>query len=304
MKKILLVLSSVLVLVLVACNSGSNNNGSDTDVNDNGSEVAVGVNSICAVVAHDGDLAEAGASFSNLPVNPVGSEDEEELLESLADISIDGLEIAFDENSGIIFLCPTNVNQEPWATVVSDLEAGELTSWVDFVQDVTTRFFGPVFSNYPVVVASPFNADLFWLNVVNGFDIDFSAFDFMDGNYGPGSASMDVISFVEGVYVDLREWRTWFDDASVTEVEISISLITGSEVASLDALFSFFGPSLGVNGTEGTLDLGEFFITFDLSDEENITHAIVTFYPVEIDFPETNNYGPGGPGSDDDDYDY
>jgi len=285
MKKFLMVLSGVLILFLVACNSNSNN-GDDNNGNGNGSvDNIIGVDSICTVVAHDGDLAARGAYFSDLPVNQIDLEFAEDLFESLDELSIAGVEISFDEESGVIFLCPVNVDQEPWTTIISDLSNDEVTSWVNFIDEVMTYFVGPIFSDHFVVVASPFNADLFWLNVVDGFEIQFSAFDLTDGDFGPGSplgVPSDEIEIVEGVIINLAEWREWFADDASAEVQISISLIMGTETTSIEELSNTLGPALVINNTEAVLYLDdEFTVTIDLGNVD-ITHAIVTYNPIEL----------------------
>ena len=283
-----MVLSGVLLLFLVACNSNDDDNGSD---------LVAGINSICAVVDHDGDLAERGAHFRDLSVNQLELEFKEELLESLDEFSLDGVEVSFDEESGIIFLCPVNIDQEPWVTIISDLSDNEVTSWANFVDNVMAHFFGPVFSDFAVVVASPFNADLFWLNVVDGFEIQFSAFELTDGGFGPGFS--DEV-YLNGRIINLKEWREWFVDDVSAEVQIPIDLIMGTETTTLEDLSGAFGPGLAVDDTQAILDLGEFIITIDLGNAE-IAHATVTYNPIEQYVPETG--GSSGPGGGDD-YDY
>ena len=297
-----MVISSVLVLLLVACsgnnNENGNGNGGDTVYeNGNGNEDQNGNENVNGNEGNPVGLAESGRSFGTLTSNQV--EPDEWLLSELANFTIAGIEVSFDDDYGVVLLMPVNINQEPWITILSELEDGELTEWGEFIADVLIHFASPMFSNYVVVMVNPLNDDLFWLKLENGVDIVYSAFELVMPNEpggattnepgdaspdgppsgGPGSVEEEVCFSDWCVNLDsLRELFT----GSIVEVEIPISLIIGIEVTSVEELLGLFGPGMVTTNTQGVADFAEFTLTvnFANANDTNIRYATLTLNPI------------------------
>lgn len=289
MKKVLVLMSSLLVLVLVAC--GSNNNGDDeyvynNDNNGNGEETMEdpidnnennGEDTNVETPTEPVELSERGTLLSTLI--PTDEELDDWAAISIADLSIVGVEASFDEVYGIVFLTPVNVDQAPWVTILAELEANDLTSWSEFIQDVESELRTPAMSMFTIVLVSPLNSDLFWLKFIHGSETAYSTFEVDRSVEGrdPADGTGDAPILIGEKMIYLNEWRQWFV-GGVTEVTQPISLIMNNAVVSVEDLLYTFGPTMIITDTQGTALAQEFMIIIDFANENdtNITHITIT----------------------------
>ena len=148
MKKVLLVLANVLVTTLAACGNRPMSEMERT-------------------------LAEIGTPVSSLPLSSHNFDSA--YVESKYHRALTDFDWTFNEEHGVVMFTPTDLDQNPWVTMLPELANGEIENWNSFVRNLELRFIRPDFSRHPRILLNPFNNELFWLKLDYG--IVYSSFE-------------------------------------------------------------------------------------------------------------------------------
>ena len=187
MKKVLVVLSSVLLLFLGACSN-------DEVILDEPIEV-------------ENLLVNVGMPFSELPSFMNSS------LLSTSDES-PYFDFVIDANSGVTLLVPHDLDVEPWPSIMDTLSGGTNSARLHLmVERLASDLTAPWNSSRTFIMPNPFNGDLFWVKIQN-FQVTYNHFD-PRNNVLPDMLDVADLGF-------LYEWFSmsfadWFgEDALVT----------------------------------------------------------------------------------------
>ena len=241
MKRILLMMLSVLVLFLVACG-----NSDDTEVTPNATH----------------PLTDIGRPFSELEVYY-----EIDYTEATRR-RMPGFEFSYSEEHGVLLLTPAESIEEIWAEMLDDLVNGYTALWTRISGHLEFMLMSPHNSRPIFVIANPLNPDLFWFSFENGSDITYSAFKILYEAFDGRNLGLDYDPWYGYVPAEpeVEEWCDMPWEWMMEEVpELEIGNVRYDEV--VDFLSQFltigaFGSPLG----EKELDSGNIYVWQEVSE--------------------------------------
>ena len=132
-----------------------------------------------------------------------------------------GFEISYSEEYGVLLLEPAESIKEIWAEMLEELVTSETILWTRITNHVSSKIGGPSDIRPIFVIANPFNPDLFWFSIENGWETTYTAFELLEEIPSGQLVNRDGVVVCNGrdLGLDYDPWEFYVADEPEIEYE-------------------------------------------------------------------------------------